>query len=317
MNILIILNRLFLKLFTIFTCLFFISWIYASPMPGTTDVKGTFSPNSCISELKKGKSKLSCEGISFNLNVPKQCLDKSCGLILDVHGWQMSATLQDMHTQLSKIGAEHSYIVIQPNANKTTFGRSWSEKDDEKVFFILNSVKEAYQVMGERIHITGFSQGGFMSWRFICKYSDVLASAAPLAYGAVRYNRQERPVTSEVMSDCFQDGQIDILYGHGQKDGLVPYAGAMQTLKLILPNWKMNQREVIGSADDYKHIRFYNDQGTSFEFINFNWVINTKSMSNLGGHCFPGSGGYLGCGKDNAINWGEEVVKFFLKHPKN
>ena len=40
-------------------------------------------------------------------------------------------------------------------------------------------------------------------------------------------------------------------------------------------------------------------------------------MSNLGGHCFPGSGGYLGCGKDNAINWGEEVVKFFLKHPKN
>ena len=91
----------------------------------------------------------------------------------------------------------------------------------------------------------------------------------------------------------------------------------MQTLKLILPSWEMNQRQVIGSADDYKHIRFYNDQGTTFEFINFNWVINTKSMSNLGGHCFPGSGGYLGCGKDNAIKWGEEVVNFFLKHPKN
>ncbi|GIS33212.1 MAG: hypothetical protein Ct9H90mP4_11260 [Gammaproteobacteria bacterium] len=42
--------------------------------------------------------------------------------------------------------------------------------------------------MEERIHITGFSQGGYMSWRFICKYSDVLASAGPLAYGAVRYN---------------------------------------------------------------------------------------------------------------------------------
>ena len=42
--------------------------MYSSPMPGTLDVKGTLTPNSCITELKKGKSKLSCEGLSFNLN---------------------------------------------------------------------------------------------------------------------------------------------------------------------------------------------------------------------------------------------------------
>ncbi|GIS33213.1 MAG: hypothetical protein Ct9H90mP4_11270 [Gammaproteobacteria bacterium] len=58
MNIPIILNRLpFKKTTTFVTCLFFVSWMHSSPMPGTLDVNGTLIPNSCITELKKGKSK--------------------------------------------------------------------------------------------------------------------------------------------------------------------------------------------------------------------------------------------------------------------
>lgn len=36
-----------------------------------------------------------------------------------------------------------------------------------------------WQIDPMRIHMTGFSQGGALSWRFICDHADVLASVAP------------------------------------------------------------------------------------------------------------------------------------------
>ena len=317
MNTLTILSKSY---FRIVLCLIlgilFSAVINSVDLPGVTDIPEPLA-NSCIQDPKEGTSNLTCEGITFKLNVPEVCMTKACGLIVDVHGWQMSSSLQNIHTNLSKLGEEAGFIVIHPNAKKTTYGRSWSDKDDKKVFAILSAVKNAFHVMENRVHITGFSQGGFMSWRFVCNYSSTIASAAPLAHGAGNYNRNTQPLTINIMEDCFKGEQIDILYGHGQKDGLAAYSGAIGTLKSILGNWSMNKKETLVDQHDYKRVRFTNDKGTQIEFINYNWVIKTKSMANLGGHCFPGSGGYLGCGKDNEIHWGEEVIEFFLNHPKN
>ena len=114
------------------------------------------------------------------------------------------------------------------------------------------------------------------------------------------------------------------MYAHGKNDGIVDYSGALITVKQIGKEWNMNKAKVISKDDNHQRVSFSNPVGTIFEFISYDWEtafpvsLNARvaSGSQLKGHCFPGASNFLGCGKDNAFHWGEEVVKFFLEHPK-
>ena len=73
------------------------------------------------------------------------------------------------YTNISNFGEEFGYIVINPTAKRTLYGRSWSYtgEDDELVLSVLKRVRKVFKVMEERVHITGFSQGASMTWRFV------------------------------------------------------------------------------------------------------------------------------------------------------
>jgi len=273
----------------------------------------TLKADYCVKEPSSGTSTLTCEGLSFKLHVPEVCLTKSCGLIVDVHGWNMDARIQDRNTRLSKLGGDKGYIVLNPQAKKTTTGRSWSAKDDKKVFAVINSVEKAFQVMSERIHFTGFSQGGYMTWRFVCKYSEKFGSVAPIAHGAGNYISSARPLRIKVMDNCFGSKELDILYAHGSKDATIHFSGAINTVKKIGNEWQLGNAKVISNDDNHKRIRFINSKGTKLEFLSYDWASEYKGLL---GHCFPGAKTYLGCGEGNSINWGEEVLKFFIENPK-
>jgi polyhydroxybutyrate depolymerase len=267
----------------------------------------------CVKKPQSGMSTLNCEGLSFKLHVPEICLIKSCGLIIDVHGWNMDARIQDRNTRLSKLGGKKGYIVLNPQAKKTLNGRSWSSEDDKKVLAVINSVEKAFQVMSERIHFTGFSQGGYMTWRFVCKYSEKFGSVAPIAHGAGYYISSARPLRIKVMDNCFGTNQLDILYAHGSKDVLVHFSGAINTVKKIGSEWQLGNAKIISEDDNHKRIRFINSKGTKLDFLSYDWASEYKGLL---GHCFPGSDTYLGCGESNSVNWGEEVLKFFMDNPK-
>ena len=258
-------------------------------------------------------STLNCEGLSFKLHVPDICLIKSCGLIIDVHGWNMDARTQDRNTRLSKLGGEKGYIVLNPQAKKTLNGRSWSSEDDKKVLAVINSVEKTFQVMSERIHFTGFSQGGYMTWRFVCKYSEKFGSVAPIAHGAGYYTSSARPLRIKVMDNCFGANQLDILYAHGSKDVLVHFSGAINTVKKIGSEWQLGNAKIISEDNNHKRIRFINSKGTKLDFLSYDWSSEYKGLL---GHCFPGADTYLGCGEGSSVNWGEEVLEFFMDNPK-
>ena len=295
-----------------------------TPWPATLSIPKP-EPDTCIKKIKAGSFDLKCDGLLFVLHVPSICLKKACGLIVDVHGWQMSGDLQDYYTNISKLGGDAGYIVVNPTANRTLYGRSWSYlgDNDSQIFSIMERVKKVFHVMEERVHITGFSQGAGMTWRFVCKYPHYIASAAPIGFGAGDPINFEEPVRIRKFQNCFNQ-QIDILYAHGKNDGIVDYSGALITVKQIGKEWNMNKAKVISKDDNHQRVSFSNPEGTIFEFISYDWEtafpvsLNARvaSGSQLKGHCFPGASNFLGCGKDNAFHWGEEVVKFFLAHPK-
>ena len=270
--------------------------------------------NKCVQAPRAGKTVLKCEGLSFILHVPKICLTRSCGLIVNVHGWRMSAKQQDRYTRLSTLAGNKGYIVLNPQAKKTVYGRSWSAKDDAKVLAVINSVEEAFEVMKQRIHITGFSQGGHMTWRFVCKYADKFGSVAPIGSGAgKKITADKRASKIEIMDNCFGASELDILYAHGRTDGLVPYYSAIETLKTIGKNWQLGNAKVISEDSKFKRIRFNNLKGTKLEFISYDFETEYGTLL---GHCFPGEAGSLGCGKDNSFHWGEELLEFFIANPK-
>ena len=294
------------------------------PWPATLSITKP-EPDGCIKNIKAGSFDLKCDGLLFVLHVPPICLKKACGLIVDVHGWQMTGDLQNYYTNISKYGGDAGYIVINPTAERTSYGRSWSYlgDNDSEVLSIIERVKKVFHVMEERVHITGFSQGASMTWRFVCKYPEFIASAAPIAFGAGVPINFEGPVRIKKFQNCFNK-QIDILYAHGKKDGIVHYSGALTTVKQIGELWNMNKVEILSKDENHQRVRFTNPEGTTFEFISYDWEtafpvsLNSRvaSGSQLKGHCFPGASNFIGCGKDTSFHWGEEVVEFFLNHPK-
>ncbi len=272
----------------------------------------------CVAELNAGYHEVDCNGIKFNFNVPTQCEQKACGLIFDVHGRTMSGDQENNNTKLRELGAANDFIVVQPNGNPAPPQSGWSEADDDEVYSFMQQVIARWDVDQNRVHMTGFSQGGYMTWRFICKHADVLASAAPAAaaQGCIDAN------VGCVLEPGKPSTQVDILYMHGRDDAIVSYNCAEPQRDSVVNSFGMGAPEVVAGDDKYEWTRYTSPQATTFEFIAHRYK---SSQFLLKGHCFPGSdddGDEPGqlfsfkCNDQTAFNWGEEVIKFFMAHPR-
>jgi poly(3-hydroxybutyrate) depolymerase len=274
--------------------------------------------DACITITDPGHHQFECDGLVFDVNVPADCVAGSCGMIVDVHGYTMSAQMQDANTNLTALGEAHGYIVVQPNANPAPPAASWTpDIDDDKVFGFMQRVASVWSVDPDRWHFTGFSQGGFMSWRFACEHSDVLASVAPAAACGDR----------TLFDDCtFVDGDapsepLDILYLHGTDDALISYDCAQPRIDAVVAHFGLGAAEMLESSDGYRHVRHASD-AMVLEHIAHDFAAEAGIIR---GHCYPGSDdpgdapGQLfsfACVEPSPVRWGEAVIAFFDAHPR-
>jgi pimeloyl-ACP methyl ester carboxylesterase len=278
------------------------------------------SPSGCIDDPSAGDHRYTCDGIVFDVAVPAACVSASCGLVVDVHGFTMSGRMEDDNTDMRALGHQYGYVVVQPNANPAPPLAAWNPAtDDDKVWAFMQLAISVFRIDGKRVHFTGFSQGGFMTFRFLCKHSDALASVAPAAGNAF--------FTATNNDPCWQNGvlpakQIPVLYMHGTKDALVAFSTATRQRDAIVAAWKMDAGTMVASDGQYLWTRYANPDGVVFEFLQHDYAAQTAL---LGGHCFPGSadlaGGQPGqlfgfaCVPPSAFTWGEAAMKFFVAHP--
>jgi poly(3-hydroxybutyrate) depolymerase len=269
------------------------------------------APDACITDVTPGHQSLTCEGLSFELTVPATCLTERCGFIVDVHGFAMSGALEELHTLFQTKATAQGYIVLQPSAPGAVLQSAWSSANDDAVFALMNHVRDVWHVDAKRIHFGGYSMGSWMTWRFICKHADVIASAAPIAGGA-----QPGAESCAFTGDQMPVREIPIFYTHGRQDGLVNFSTAIQQRDAVIAAWNLTQTEVVGQASDYEWDRYKSPKGTVFEFAQHDWLTAFKLGSiELKGHCFPGSDAVVGCGLNTAFVWGDEVLKFYKAHP--
>ncbi len=297
----------------------------AGSSAGAAGLSG-IEPTDCITDASADPAHVfACnDDVSFNVSVPEKCPAAGCGLILDVHGFTMSAAMQEANTALAALGRDRGYVVVQPSA--PGMPASWEKKHDATVIAFASEAVATWKLDANRVHVTGFSQGGAFSWRLLCDYSKVFASAAPAAFG-LESGAPMADSYAQGEKKCFVDGkkperELSILYMHGTDDGLVPYAEGEASVELVKSALDMGDAEEIDSTAEYARLRHTNAAGTVLEFIRHDYAAESTIIR---GHCYPGSrdpGGLSGqlfsfaCLGDNAFNWGEEVIAFFEKHTK-
>jgi dienelactone hydrolase len=180
--------------------------------------------------------------------------------------------------------------------------------------------------------MTGFSQGGFMTWRFLCAHAELFASVAPAAAASscpVIGNPSGAPACSFTGAEI-PAREVPILYMHGQQDqNYIPFGCAQPQVDAIASAWGLTSDGVVASSPTFTRTRWSDASGTVVELLAHDYSSSEQvplvSASKLQGHCFPGStdpGDQPGqlfsfrCEQPASFVWGAEVVAFFLAHPR-
>ncbi|MBI2378181.1 MAG: hypothetical protein HYV07_29540 [Deltaproteobacteria bacterium] len=305
---------------------------------GPASDAGELPGDDCIPTPRAGRQTYECGGLEFDLNVPARCFAGGCGLIMDVHGFSMSGIMEENNTGLAALGEARGFIVIQPNANGPRYATSWSEADDPQVFDFLQRVERIFSVDSRKVHMTGFSQGGYMSWRFVCAHSDHLASVA-VAAGASNCPAGAGFGGGLVVPACSYSGSevpseaIPVLYMHGRNDtNYVPFSCAEPQVDAVRAHLGLTESVEVASDASHEWMRYTSTASNSpalletlFHEYSSDEAVPFVDASRLLGHCIPGStdpGGESGqifsfkCQQASAFVWGEVTLDFFEAHPR-
>src|ERR1043165_5761676 len=145
-------------------------------------------PAGCVTDVSSGDHTYTCGGLKVDARIPPQCQAPGCGLILVLHGDTGSGLLMDAHVKMRELGAANGYIVIAPsgppwNPSNPAEGSTWNSTNDATLVDMTTQFRDVFRVNPKKIHVTGFSRGGFVTWRLLCDHADLFASAAPAGAG--------------------------------------------------------------------------------------------------------------------------------------
>jgi predicted esterase len=272
-------------------------------------------PNDCITDVSAGDHTFSCGGITYLVKVDEQCTKRACGLIFDVHGATMSGLQQRDNTLLHQIAPQAGFIYVNPSATAENSGGTWDlGKDPPEIAKVFLKVIDAFHVNPKRIHVTGFSQGGFTTFYFLAHHNDILASAAPVA-GAL-----EDP---DWATDAWRP-RVPILVMNGIGDTASTITRSRALIDQIVAGLALQGGQEIKGDGHYSWKQWSGAEGMDLEYIEHDY----GGQAVLAGHCIPGGIDIQGSANNLGINattcttgdiqikWGELVLQWFIEHPK-
>jgi len=148
-------------------------------------------------------------------------------LIVMLHGYGGTGAGQEAYVNFRPLADEYGFIYTYPDGTVDSSGnRFWNATDaccdlfgsgvDDAGYLLalIDEIRTQLSVDPDRIHVSGLSNGGFMSHRMACDFPELIASIAPLA-----------GVTFDDPLDCDPDSPVHVLQIHGTNDGVIFYGG--------------------------------------------------------------------------------------------
>jgi poly(3-hydroxybutyrate) depolymerase len=157
---------------------------------------------------------------SYRLFVPSPLPPGPRPLLVALHPLHGTAAKWELATGLDAGAQLRGAYVAYPEG----VGRSWDAgtccgvaaargiDDVQVIAAVIGDVESRRQVDRARVAVTGFSNGGLMSYRFACARSD-LVDVAVVAAGDL------------LTSQCAPTRPVSMLHVHGLRDRVIPYAG--------------------------------------------------------------------------------------------
>ena len=151
---------------------------------------------------------------------------KNLPLVISLHGYTQTGPEIQSYLNLDAQVDDREFLYCVPEGtNDFTGAPFWNATDACCGFFsnvddsgylreIIELIQADYAVDARSIHITGLSNGGFMSYRMACEHSDLIASIVPIA-GVSFLND----------ASCTPSESVHVLHIHGTADSTVEYGG--------------------------------------------------------------------------------------------
>lgn len=154
-------------------------------------------------------------------------------VVLAFHGVLMNAETMAEMTDLHHLGFRRGFIVVYLDGDGHGRFRTWNsggrsgrleriaEDDVGFVRLVLKGLEANYPIDSNRIHATGFSNGGMMCYRLAVEMPEVIASIAPVAGTlAVPLRSDGCPESANGLKRA-----VPSLHIHGTEDKFVPWTG--------------------------------------------------------------------------------------------
>jgi polyhydroxybutyrate depolymerase len=229
-------------------------------------------------------------------------------IVLNLHGLLSSATQQQSITQFDNIADSKGFIVVYPNATSTL--NSWGTTGNSDVDFLSNlvdTIRSNYSA-NNCLFVTGFSKGGFMTYKF--------ANSTPHVVNAIAIGSGN--MSNSIKNQSATAPQIPIMHFHGTEDSTVPYNGTPPFISPVdstilwwiqhnncnpspsftaLPNSNLTDSSTVE--------KYYYSGGTNGSEVTFYKILN-------GGHTWSGSNSPSPLGFTNQdINQSTIIGDFF------
>ena len=184
--------------------------VTTGPCAGKTGAPGSRT----VTLMSGGQSR------AFDLHVPaKYDPAKRTPLVFLFHGFTMTPSQIATASHFADVADARGMIVAFPSGTSNSFnagnccGAAASSNVDDVGFTrdMIASLDAQYCVDAKRVFSTGFSNGGYMSYRLACELSDKIAAIAPVS-GILG------------LDPCTPKRPVPVLHIHGTSDPLVPFS---------------------------------------------------------------------------------------------
>ena len=250
---------------------------------------------------------------TYILFVPENNLKgEAMPLLLALHGFTQNGQTMMQLSGFNDLANEYKFAVAYPYG----VGTSWnvgvtggSTADDVGFLSVLiDSIAMKTTIDQNRVYATGFSNGGFMSYRLACEASTRIAAIASVA----------GTMAVATANACFAERAVPVMHIHGTSDFIVPYNGNGSFLSV---NATMEYWNTQNGCPSDPTLFTYPDivsEGSTVEASVWDSCNNETENRLLriinGGHTWPGNSGSGGIGITNMdISASAEIWTFLSR----
>ncbi len=141
-------------------------------------------------------------------------------VMLVLHGSGSSGSAMRLQTGMDSVSDRMGFIAVYPDGEPAWAfpGSELAERGfDDVAFFddLIDRLGNLVFVDEDRVYVTGFSNGGYMTQALGCALPGRLAAIAPVAGS----------MTDEILAECQTSLPLAVLMVHGTLDASVPFDG--------------------------------------------------------------------------------------------